>query len=140
MFKAKILLVDDEEEILRTLSGSLEDDGYELWTAKDGIEAMAYLRHEGDYADAPRPDLILLDLNMPRKDGREVLTEIKQDEDLRSIPIVVLTTSDSDQDVLKSYDLQANCYITKPVNLEQFTRVFRSIKDFWLGVVKLPPR
>jgi CheY-like chemotaxis protein len=99
---------------------------------------MAYLRKEGQYADVVRPDLVLLDLNLPRKDGRQVLSEIKTDPDLRTIPVVILTTSQAEQDVLQSYQLQANCYITKPVDLEQFITVVRSIQDFWLTIVTLP--
>jgi CheY-like chemotaxis protein len=104
-----------------------------------GVEAMDFLRRQGDYPSAPRPDLILLDLNMPRKDGRQVLKEVKQDTELRSIPIVVLTTSDSEQDVVRTYDLQANCYVTKPVDFQQFTKIVKEIKQFWISVVKLPP-
>jgi len=105
----------------------------------DGVEAIAYLRKTGDYASAATPDLMLLDLNLPKKDGREVLAEVKEDPDLRKIPVVVLTTSRDEQDILKSYDLHANCYITKPVDFAQFIRVVRAIEDFWLSVVKLPP-
>ena len=105
---------------------------------KNGIEAMAFLRREGPHAKAARPHLILLDLNLPIKDGREVLAEIKADEGLRRIPVVVLTTSKDEQDVLKSYHLHANCYITKPVDLDQFITVVKSIEDFWLGIVVLP--
>jgi CheY-like chemotaxis protein len=104
----------------------------------DGVEAMAFLRREGRYADAPRPQLILLDLNLPKKDGREVLHEIKGDEDLKRIPVVVLTTSRAEEDILKSYNLHANCYITKPVELEQFLSVVRTIDEFWLTIVRLP--
>jgi two-component system response regulator len=100
---------------------------------------MAFLNQTGKYADAPRPDLVLLDLNMPRKDGREVLSEIKQNPHLRSIPVVILTTSDSDLDIAKMYDLHANCFVTKPVDLEQFTKIVKEIKNFWFSVVKLPP-
>ncbi|MBF0558927.1 MAG: response regulator [Nitrospirae bacterium] len=107
--------------------------------ARDGVEAMALLRREGDYASAPRPDLVLLDLNLPRKDGREVLAEIKQDPSLKNIPVVIMTTSESDQDILKSYNLGANCYITKPIDLDQFIKVVHVIEDFWLKVVRLPP-
>ncbi len=107
---------------------------------KDGVEAMEYLRRDGKYTDSIRPDLILLDLNMPRKDGREVLREIKADEDLKSISVVILTTSDSDEDIIKTYATGANCYVTKPVGLEQFTKVVRSIEDFWFTVVKYPTR
>jgi len=105
---------------------------------EDGVEAMRFVRRQGPYQDAPRPDLILLDLNLPRKDGREVLEELKQDPDLRTIPVVVLTTSRSEQDVLRSYKLHANCYITKPVDFTQFMDVVRSIEHFWLTVVTLP--
>jgi len=137
-----ILLVDDDEGDVLLTKRALKNGRIfnSLSAAKDGVEAMAFLRQEGEYADAPRPDLILLDLNMPRMDGRETLAQIKQDKNLRSIPVVVLTTSDSEQDVLQSYDLQASCYITKPGDLEQFTNVVRAIKDFWFSVVKLPPR
>ncbi|MBS1998608.1 MAG: response regulator [Cyanobacteria bacterium SZAS LIN-2] len=111
----------------------------ELIIVKDGVETMAYLRKEGQYANAVRPDVILLDLNMPRKDGREVLTEIKSDPDLKVIPVVVLTTSEDEQDVLRSYQLQASCYITKPVEFEKFIEVARSIKQFYFNIVTLPP-
>ena len=107
---------------------------------EDGVEAMAFLQREAPYRDAPRPDLILLDLNLPRKDGRQVLAEIKQNACLNSIPIVVLTTSSADEDVLQSYNLRANCYVTKPVDLEQFMTVVKATQEFWLSIVKLPPR
>ncbi|MEI7957982.1 MAG: response regulator [Verrucomicrobiota bacterium] len=107
---------------------------------EDGVEAMAFLQREAPYGDAPRPDLILLDLNLPRKDGRQVLAEIKQNACLNSIPIVVLTTSSADEDVLQSYNLRANCYVTKPVDLEQFMTVVKATQEFWLSIVKLPPR
>ena len=110
-----------------------------LHVVRDGEEALAFLRREGDMASAVRPDLILLDLNLPKKDGREVLTELKQDPDLRMIPVVVLTSSNAERDVVKTYDLGANCYITKPVDLDQFSAVVKSIEDFWFVVVKLPP-
>jgi DNA-binding response OmpR family regulator len=100
---------------------------------------MAFLRQQGKYADAPRPDLILLDLNLPKKDGREVLPEIKGDTNLKRIPVVVLTTSKAEQDILKTYNLHANCYVTKPVDLEQFISVVRFVQHFWLSIVKLPP-
>jgi CheY-like chemotaxis protein len=102
------------------------------------MEAMAFLHRKGRYADAHLPDLILLDLNLPKKDGREVLAEIKNDKDLKRIPVVVLTTSNAEQDILKAYDLHANCYITKPVDLNQFIHVLKSIENFWLSIVKLP--
>lgn len=107
---------------------------------KDGVEAMEYLRRDGKYTDSIRPDLVLLDLNMPRKDGREVLREIKADEGLKSIPVVILTTSDSDEDIIMTYATGANCYITKPVGLDQFIKVVRSIENFWFTVVKYPTR
>jgi len=108
------------------------------WVA-DGVEALAYLRREGKHTSALRPDLILLDLNLPKKDGREVLAEIKVDEKLKRIPVVVLTTSQAEEDILRVYNLNANCYITKPVDLEQFIKVVKTIEDFWLTIVKLPP-
>src|SRR5947207_3115424 len=107
------------------------------WVA-DGVEALAYLRREGKFAEVQRPDLILLDLNLPRKDGREVLAEIKNDENLRRIPVVVLTTSQAEEDILKAYHLNANCYISKPVDLERFIKVVNAIENFWLTIVKLP--
>ncbi len=111
-----------------------------LNVVSDGEEAMAYLRREGQYADAPRPDLILLDLNLPRRDGREVLAEIKRDEELCQIPVVVLTTSQADEDILRSYQLHANAYVTKPVDFDRFIAVVRQIDEFFVSVVKLPPR
>ncbi|MEE8571158.1 MAG: response regulator, partial [Candidatus Bathyarchaeia archaeon] len=109
-----------------------------LHVTSDGVEAMAFLHREGRYADKPRPDLILLDLNLPKKNGREVLKEIKEDSDLKRIPVVVLTVSNAEQDILKTYNLHANCYITKPVGLDEFITIVKSIEDFWLTVVKLP--
>ncbi len=111
-----------------------------LHHVEDGVEAMQFLRREGQYAQAPRPDLIMLDLNLPRKDGREVLAELKQDPNLKTIPVVVLTTSRAEQDVLRSYELHANCYITKPVDFQQFLGVIESIEQFWLTVVALPSK
>jgi two-component system response regulator len=111
-----------------------------LYHVEDGVEALAFLHRERPYGGVPRPGLILLDLNLPRMDGREVLAAIKQDEALKRIPVVVLTTSADEQDVLRSYDLHANCFITKPVQLERFLRVVESIEDFWLTIVRLPPR
>ncbi|HEX7465226.1 MAG TPA: response regulator, partial [Usitatibacter sp.] len=105
----------------------------------DGVDALDFLKQRGKHAGAPRPDIILLDLNLPKKDGREVLSEIKQDADLRAIPVVILTTSQAEEDVLRSYDLHANCYVTKPVDLEKFILVVQSIDRFWLNVVTLPP-
>ena len=106
----------------------------------DGIEALKYLRRQAPYESATRPDLVLLDLNLPKKDGREVLSDIKSDPNLKTIPVVVLTTSEADGDILRSYGLGGNCYVTKPVGLDQFTKVVHGIEDFWFGVVKLPPR
>jgi CheY-like chemotaxis protein len=111
-----------------------------LHTVADGVQAMAFLRRQGQYADAARPDLVLLDLNLPKMNGREVLAEIKDDPELRRIPVVILTVSKAEQDILKSYNLHANCYITKPVDLDQFLGVVKAIEDFWLTVVMLPPR
>jgi two-component system response regulator len=136
----EILLVEDSSTDVMLAEEALEHAKMRnnLHIVKDGVEAMAFLRHEGQYADAPRPDLVLLDLNMPRKDGREVLAEVKADDDLKSIPIVVLTTSQAQEDVLKAYGLHANCYISKPVDFEQFTNVVRAIDQFWFTVVTLP--
>ena len=106
----------------------------------DGVEAMSYLRREGPFSDAPVPNLVLLDLNLPRKDGRQVLAEMKADPNLRRIPVVVLTTSQAEQDIMRTYDLHANCYITKPVDLDRFISVVRSIEEYWCSVVTLPPR
>ncbi len=136
-----ILLVDDNAGDVRLAQEALKDSKIRntIYVAKDGVEALAFLRRRGAHADAPRPDLILLDLNLPRKDGREVLAEIKADKDLRRIPVVILTISKSEEDILKTYNLHANCYVTKPIDLDQFIRVVRSIEDFWLTIVKLPP-
>jgi CheY-like chemotaxis protein len=136
----EILLVEDNPGDVRlTIEGLKESKvSNNLHVVEDGVEAMAFLRREGKYSEAVRPDLILLDLNLPKKDGREVLTEIKADKNLRTIPVVVLTTSEAEQDILKAYMLHANCYITKPVDLEQFISVVTSIEDFWFSIVKLP--
>jgi len=136
----EILLVEDSPADVDLTREALEDAKVRnhLSVVADGVEALAFLRREGRYADAPRPDLILLDLNLPKKDGREVLAEIKADPALRRIPVVVLTTSEAEQDILRSYDLHANCYITKPVDLEAFIEVVRSIEGFWLAIVRLP--
>lgn len=137
----EILLVEDNPGDVRLTKEALRDGKIlnNLNIVADGVEAMAFLRRERQYADAPRPELILLDLNLPRKDGREVLAEIKRDEELKRIPVVILTSSAAEQDIVKSYNLHANCYITKPVDLDQFIGVVRSIEHFWLKVVKLPP-
>jgi len=135
-----ILLVEDSPGDVRLTREALAEGKLKnrLHVAEDGEQALAFLRRDGGYAEAPRPDLILLDLNLPRVDGREVLAQIKSDHDLKRIPVVVLTTSSADEDVLRVYDLAANCYITKPVDLDQFMRVVRSIEEFWLTVVRLP--
>jgi two-component system response regulator len=137
----EILLVEDNPGDVGLTRETLKDSKLlnHMTVVGDGVEAMALLRREGKYADTIRPDLILLDLNLPKKDGREVLKEIKTDEQLRRIPVVVLTTSSAEQDILKTYDLHANCYITKPVNLDQFTAVVKAIEEFWFTIVKLPP-
>ncbi|MDD5678584.1 MAG: response regulator [Kiritimatiellae bacterium] len=138
----EILLVEDSPADVRlTIEALKEEKLYNnLHVVNDGVEAMAFLRREGKYAKAVRPDLILLDLNLPKKDGREVLMEIKDDETLKIIPVVVLTISKAEEDVLKSYKLHANCYITKPIDLNQFAKVVKTIQDFWLTIVKLPPK
>ena len=136
----QVLLVEDNPGDVRLTKEALKEGKLlnQLTVVGDGVEALSFLRKEGVYADAPQPELILLDLNLPKKDGREVLAEIKADPNLRRIPVVVLTTSSSEEDILKIYDLHANCYITKPVDLEQFMGVVKSIEDFWVSVVKLP--
>jgi chemotaxis family two-component system response regulator Rcp1 len=135
-----ILLVEDNPGDVRLTIEALKEGKVlnTLSVAVDGVEALSFLHKEGPYADAPRPDLILLDLNLPKKDGREVLAEIKSDDKLKCIPVVVLTTSQAEQDIFKSYNLHANCFITKPVDLEQFIVVLQSIEDFWLTIVRLP--
>ena len=135
-----ILLVEDNPDDVDITIEALKDAKVKnaLYHAKDGVEALAFLRQEGEYTDVPRPDVILLDLNLPRKDGREVLAEIKTDEDLKSIPIIVLTTSQAEEDILRAYQLNANCYITKPVDFEQFVEVVKGIEEFWFTIVKLP--
>jgi chemotaxis family two-component system response regulator Rcp1 len=137
----EILLVEDNPGDVRLTLETLKDSKLlnHMSVVNDGVEAMAFLRHEGQYVQATRPDLILLDLNLPKKDGREVLAEIKTDAHLRRIPVVVLTTSSADRDINTMYDLHANCYITKPVNLDQFGDVVRAIEGFWFTIVKLPP-
>jgi CheY-like chemotaxis protein len=141
MRPVEILLVEDNPGDVRLAVEALKEGKVHnnLHVVGDGVEAMMFLRREGKFALSPRPDLILLDLNLPKKDGREVLAEIKADEKLRRIPVVVLTTSKAEQDILRTYDLHANCYITKPVDLEQFIAVVKSVEDFWLTIVKLPP-
>ena len=136
-----ILLVEDNPGDADLVREALRDNKVcnELHVMPDGVEALAFLRRQGRHARAPRPDLILLDLNLPRKDGREVLQEIKADHDLKRIPVVVLTTSEQEQDILSAYNLNANCYVTKPMDLDQFLHVVRSIDTFWFSIVSLPP-
>jgi chemotaxis family two-component system response regulator Rcp1 len=136
----EVLLVEDSPGDVRLTREAFKDAKVHinLRVAADGTEAMAFLKREGEYANVPRPDLILLDLNLPRKDGREVLAEIKDSAALKTIPVVILTTSASEEDILRSYQLHANCYITKPVGLDGFLKVVQSIDNFWLSVVKLP--
>lgn len=136
-----ILLVEDNPGDVRLAQEALKESKVRnaLSVVNDGVEAMEFLKREGEYADAPKPDLILLDLNLPRKDGREVLQDIKNDESLKRIPVVILTVSQAEEDILKTYDLHANCYISKPIDLDQFIKIVKSIEDFWLEIVKLPP-
>lgn len=135
-----ILLVEDNPGDTRLVIEAMREAKLEnyIHVVEDGIEAMQFLRREGRFGDAPRPDLILLDLNLPKKDGRAVLAEVKADPVLKRIPVVVLTTSQAEEDVLRAYDLHANCYITKPVDMEQFMKVVAQIDDFWVRVVTLP--
>lgn len=137
----EILLVEDNPvDVLMTRHALQEAKVYNnLYVMEDGEEAMDFLYRNGNYADAPRPDLILLDLNLPKKSGREILTEIKQDPRLLHIPVVVLTTSEEERDIAMCYQLHGNCFITKPVDMEQFTQVIKSIEGFWFTIVKLPP-
>ena len=136
----EILLVEDSPGDVRLTREALRDAKVQnnLHVALDGIEAMKFLGRDGAHADAPRPDLILLDLNLPRMSGREVLEQIKQNASLKSIPVVILTTSAAEEDIIRSYQLHANCYITKPVDLDQFIKVVKTIDNFWLAIVKLP--
>lgn len=136
-----ILLAEDNAGDVRLVEEALKENKIrnDLHVARDGVEAVAFLRREGEHASAPRPDLILLDLNMPRMSGREVLAEIKQDPSLRRIPVVVLTSSDNDKDLLESYDLHANAYVTKPLDLGRFVEVVRKVEEFWFSIVRLPP-
>ena len=136
----EILLVEDNPGDVRLTREALKEAKIRnnLSVASDGVEAMALLRREGIYSTAPRPDIVLLDLNLPRKDGRQVLAEAKADPELRRIPVVILTTSKAEEDILKTYDLHANCFITKPVDFDQFVKVVQSIEHFWLSIVTLP--
>jgi chemotaxis family two-component system response regulator Rcp1 len=141
MFRSiRVLMVEDNPDDVELTKEALKDAKVQcdLHVVEDGVEAMAYLRKRGRHLQAVRPDIILLDLNLPRKDGREVLTEIKTDQELLSIPVVVLTTSKAEEDILRAYNSHVNCYITKPVDFEQFVKVVKSIEDFWFTVVKLP--
>jgi two-component system, chemotaxis family, response regulator Rcp1 len=138
----EILLVEDNPGDVRLVQEALRDSKLinKMHAVTDGQKALAYLRKEGLFADAVRPDLVLLDLNLPRKDGREVLAEIKADDALRQIPVVIVTSSKAEEDILKAYDHHANCYITKPVDLEKFMEVVRAIEEFWVSIVKLPAK
>jgi chemotaxis family two-component system response regulator Rcp1 len=137
----EILLVEDNPGDVELTAVALRQGKVynQMRVVEDGEAALAFLRREAPYAAAPRPDVILLDLNLPRKDGREVLAEIKADEGLKQIPVIVLTTSAAEEDILRAYNLAVNCYITKPVDLDQFIKVVKAIEDFWFTVVKLPP-
>jgi two-component system, chemotaxis family, response regulator Rcp1 len=136
-----ILLVEDSPSDVLLTQEALHDAkiANELFIARDGEEAMSFLRQEGEHTDSPRPDLVILDLNLPRMDGREVLREIKNDSILRRIPVIVLTTSSSDRDITEAYDNYVNCYLTKPIDFEEFISVVRSMEYFWISVVRLPP-
>ena len=138
--EVEILLVEDNPGDIRLTKEALKESkiAINLHVVMDGVEAMSFLHREGKYTYAPRVDLILLDLNLPKKDGREVLKEIKTDDNLKRIPVVILTVSGAEEDILKTYDLHANCYVTKPVDFEEFMKVVRTLEDFWLTIVKLP--
>lgn len=142
MAPIEVLIVEDNRADVRLVQEVLKKGKIiiDLHSASDGIEAIDYLRKKGKYKDANRPDLILLDLNMPKKDGREVLEEIKSDDRLKSIPVVIMTISKAEEDILRSYNLHANAYIVKPIELHQFMDTVRSIENFWLTIVKLPPK
>ena len=137
----EILLVEDNPGDVRLLMETFREGRIRnrISLVEDGVEALAFLHKEGEHSSAPRPDLILLDLSLPRKNGQEVLAEVKQDADLKRIPVVVITSSQAEKDILQAYDNHVNCYLTKPVDLEQFMGVVRSVEEFWLSVVKLPP-
>lgn len=138
----QILLVEDNAADIRLTQEALKDAKIlnDLHVARDGVEAMDFLLRREGYEDVPRPDIVILDLNLPRKDGKEVLAELKGDPALRTIPVAVLTTSEAEADVLDSYDLGANCFLTKPVDLDQFLKVVQAVEEFWLGMVRLPPQ
>ncbi len=137
-----ILLVEDNPGDVRLAQEALKESKVrnKLYVVEDGVEAMSFLRKQGRHTDVPRPDLILLDLNLPRKSGREVLAEVKTDDNLKRIPVVVLTVSRAEEDIVRSYDHHANCYITKPLDFSQFMEVTKTIEEFWLTIVKLPPK
>jgi two-component system, chemotaxis family, response regulator Rcp1 len=137
----EILLVEDNPGDVRLTKEAMKEGKImnRISVACDGVEALDFLKRRGPFADAPKPDLILLDLNLPKKDGRQVLAEIKEDPELKMIPVVILTTSAAEQDIIKTYELHANCYLIKPVDLNQFLQVAKMIKDFWFTLVKLPP-
>ena len=137
-----ILLVEDNPGDVRLAEEALKDSKIKnnLYVANDGEQAIDFLRQVGEYAGKPKPDIILLDLNLPKKDGREVLAEIKNDDNLKVIPVVVITSSQAEEDILKSYHLHANCYIKKPLDMDQFEKIVKTIQDFWFTIVKLPPR
>jgi CheY-like chemotaxis protein len=137
----EILLVEDNPGDIQLTRIALEDNkmSVNLNVVEDGVEALTFLKKEGQYINAPHPDLVLLDLNLPRKDGREVLAEMKADPILKRVPVVILTTSQAEEDVLKAYNLSANCYINKPVDFDRFVKIVRSIENFWFTIVKLPP-
>ncbi len=137
-----ILLVEDNPGDARLAMEAMKDSKIRntVYVVGDGVEAMEFLHNEGKYSKSPRPDLILLDINLPRKSGREVLAEVKSDPNLKRIPVVVLTVSRDEEDILKAYNLHANCYISKPLDFNQFMKITRSIEDFWLSIVKLPPK
>jgi chemotaxis family two-component system response regulator Rcp1 len=136
----EILLIEDNPGDVRLTVEALKESKIinNLNVIYDGIEAIKYLKKQGEYKDKPRPELILLDLNLPKKDGREILAEIKQDNDLKRIPVVILTTSNAEEDIIKTYQLHANCYISKPVDIEQFIKIVKAVGDFWFSIVKLP--
>ena len=137
-----ILVVEDNPGDARLIKEVLNEQKIfnSLFIVTDGVEAMNFLLNKGKYQDSPRPDLIILDLNLPKKDGREVLADIKADDNLKRIPVVIMTISQAEADILKSYNLHANCYITKPIDLDQFVKVIKSIEDFWFSIVKLPSK
>jgi chemotaxis family two-component system response regulator Rcp1 len=138
----RVLLVEDNRADARLIMEVFKDEKImvDVEIVRDGEAAMSFLHHEGEYENATCPDLIILDLNLPRKDGREVLSELKEDPLLKSIPVVILTTSQSEEDILKSYNLQASCYVTKPIDLEQFTKIIKSLDEFWFSAVRFPPK